>query len=115
MKFYQDKLIIKGLISMAAAAAFLMLLSNTALAQQGTRAPSPTELKTRENTIYDQDLQLRGAVNEKNVGGDQMGETRNASRQAVAQTLQDFNRIQAVDRDFMMTLMAKKEFDYKTL
>lgn len=109
MHRFKNRLIINGLITLALAALSLMIAATSARAQ---RAPSQAELKERRGTIMDETLQMRGAVNEQKI--DHSSNSKQL-RVAMEQTIQDFDRIQALDREFMIPLMAKKEFDYKTL
>lgn len=112
MQRIQNKLIINGLITLALALVFLIIPATPVLAQ---RAPSPTELKERRGTIMDENLQIRGAVREEKIG--QTGHQTNEKqlRAVMEQTIQDFDRIQAIDREYMLALMEKKAFDYKSL
>ena len=109
MRRFKNRLIINTLITLALATVSLLLTSSSVFAQ---RAPTQAEMRERRGTAVDEDLQLRGAVKEQKIGHE--GNPKQV-RQAMEQTIEDFDRIQALDRDFMIPLMAKKPFDYKNL
>jgi hypothetical protein len=109
MKRYQDKDAIRGIISLTAAVGFLLIFSTPITAQ---RPLSPAERKARERTRFEQDLQLRGLVNEKNLDQSQ---DQNQLRQVIEQTKVDFERIQVIDRGLMLAVIANNGFDYKSL
>jgi hypothetical protein len=109
MRRFKNRLTINNLGTLALMVFFLLLPSTRVLAQ---RAPSQAELKERRGTIVDENLQLRGAVKEQKIDH---AENPKQLRVVMEQTIQDFDRIQALDREFMIPLMAKKPFDYKNL
>ena len=109
MRRFQDKLVLNGLITLGLAIVFLMIAATHASAQ---RAPSQAELKERRGTIMDEALQIRGVVNEQKIGH---STNEKQLRAVMEQTIQDFDRIQAIDREFMIALMANKVLDNKTL
>jgi len=111
MKRYQDTSAVRGIISLTAAVAFLLILS-TPIPAQRPQPLSPSERKARERTRFEQDLQLRGLINERNVD---QSENQNQLRQVIEQTKVDFERIQVLDRNLMLVVLANNGFDYKNL
>jgi Spy/CpxP family protein refolding chaperone len=114
MKYHREKLALKRLATLTAAAtaAFLMLPTLT-MAQRGSgRAPLAGADRARERGVAEHERQLRVMMNSK--------EPKEPSNQAqlqaiIEQTREDFDRIQVVNREIVRALVSKDGLDYKNI
>lgn len=119
MKHYHDALVIRAITLTATIVAFATLLATPLLAQRdpgGSRTLSPAERlelrRARQSTIMNQEMQLKGLVNDKDwVQPDQAPYL----RAVVMQAKQDFERIQVVNDEIMRAVVANTGFNYKNL
>lgn len=118
MKHNHLTLVLKGSTLMAAVVAFLTLLATPLMAQQRdtARPTSPAERmelrRARQSTLLNQEMQLRGLVNDKDwIEPDRQPYV----RAVVQQAKQDFERIQIVNDQLMLAVMANTGFNYKNI
>ncbi|HEX8143586.1 MAG TPA: hypothetical protein VF553_13375 [Pyrinomonadaceae bacterium] len=109
MKHRQDSLTIRHLASLASAAAFLLLVSIPAWAQQRTSASAPKPPGRESSVGYEQDLRLRGAMR-----GAQP-QTDAELREILKQINEDFERIQVVNDNLLGMIRANSELNYKSI
>lgn len=115
MRRFQDKLVRHSLTSFTVAVVFLLVLVIPVLAQQpgrGSVPPNRETVRARQRGQMDQELQLRGLVNERDVN---QPDRQNQLRVMIEQTKQDFDRIQVLNTELARAAMANNGFDYKTL
>jgi hypothetical protein len=113
MQKSQGRFTIKGITSLAALVAFLLSLSIQASAQRNnSRGSSPAMDRSRESGVREHERQLQVLLNSK-----EPGPSGNPARlQAIIeQTMQDFERIQVVNRELVSTATANHRFDYRSL
>jgi hypothetical protein len=113
MNRFQYELSVKGIASLIALAALLLILSTTIMAQRGPSAgSSPGMDRSRESGVREHQKQLQVLLNST-----EPGETGNQSRlnAIIEQTRQDFDRIQVLNRELVNRASAANSFNYKSL
>lgn len=113
MKHSQARLAVNFIISFAAASALTLFLSNTAAAQRAaSRGSSPNMDRARERGVREHERQLQVLLNSR-----EPAPTGNDARlQAIiAQTKQDFEKIQDVNRALVTALRSRDELNYRSL
>lgn len=115
MKYYQDTLAARAVAFVVALIAFLTVLAVPLMAQResGSRQISPAERAARQTALLNQQMQLRGLIDEKDKG---IPDNQAYLRVVVEQAKQDFDRIQRVNVEIMRAVSAGDTvFNYKNI
>lgn len=115
MKYYQDALAARAVAFVVALIAFLTVLAAPLMAQResGPRQISPAERAARQTAMLNQQMQLRGLIDEKDK---RLPDNQAYLRVIVEQAKQDFDKIQRVNVEIMRAVSAgNPEFNYKNI
>ncbi|HEX8920573.1 MAG TPA: hypothetical protein VF766_03800 [Pyrinomonadaceae bacterium] len=114
MKYYQDALAARAVTFVVAWIAFLTVLAAPLMAQRDSgRQISPSERAARQTARLNQQMQLRGLIDEKDKA---LPDNSAYLRVVVEQAKQDFDRIQRVNYELMRAVSAgNNEFNYKNI
>ena len=115
MKYYQDALAARAVTFVVMLIAFLTVLAAPLMAQResGPRQITPAERSARQTAMLNQQMQLRGLIDEKDKA---LPDNQAYLRVVVEQAKQDFDKIQRVNVEIMRAVSAgNPEFNYKNI
>ena len=114
MKYYQNALAARAVAFVVALIAFLTVLALPLMAQQASspRQISPADRAARQTALLNQQMQLRGIIDEKDKA---IPDNSAYLRVVVEQAKQDFDRIQRVNYELMRAVSTNNGFNYKNI